>query len=97
MKTLKLLLAGLVVGVAIVALRDRDGASLLAPAGRRSGPAEADGEEPVLGYDGMDQETLLDWLSSASLDRETLERIHAYEQATRGREEVLLAVGDMVR
>jgi hypothetical protein len=94
MKTLKLLLAGIVVGVIVVAFRDMERGTWLAPALPRNNATEVDGEEPVLGYDGMDQETLIEWLDSAGLDQSTLERILAYEGATRGREQVMLAVSD---
>jgi hypothetical protein len=52
-------------------------------------PGEA---EPVLGYDGMDRDTLLDWLGEADLDRETLLRLRDYEATHRSREGVLEAV-----
>jgi len=50
----------------------------------------------VLGYDGMDRDTLLDWLRDADLDRSTLLRIQAYEGANLGREPVLDAIEDML-
>lgn len=86
----------MVVGVVLVAFRDRERGGWLTPALPRNDATEVDGEEPVLGYDGMDQETLLEWLDSAGLDRATLQRILAYERATRGRGQVLLAVSEML-
>jgi hypothetical protein len=55
-----------------------------------------DESEPVLGYDGMDQETLIDWLERAELDEETLRTVEAYESAQRRREPVLEAVRDLL-
>ena len=57
--------------------------------------ADAD-EEPVLGYDGMDRDTLIDWLRDSALDEETLLRIERYEQAKENREPVLDAVDDLL-
>jgi hypothetical protein len=48
-----------------------------------------DGAEPVLGYDGMDLQTVVPWLESANLDRSTLLRIRAYETRNEAREAVL--------
>lgn len=57
--------------------------------------AHAD-EEPVLGYDGMDRDSLIEWLRDASLDEETLLHIERYERARENREPVLDAVGDLL-
>ena len=57
--------------------------------------ADAD-EEPVLGYDGMDRDTLIDWLQDSTLDEETLLRIERYERVKENREPVLDAVGDLL-
>lgn len=53
-------------------------------------------EEPVLGYDGMDRDSLVEWLRDASLDEETLLHIERYERAKGNREPVLDAVGDLL-
>ncbi len=53
-------------------------------------------EEPVLGYDGMDRDSLVDWLRDASLDEETLLHIERYERSKENREPVLDAVGDLL-
>jgi len=55
-----------------------------------------DDEEPVLGYDGMDRDTLVEWLRDSSLDEETLLRIKRYERTRENREPVLDAVGDLL-
>jgi hypothetical protein len=52
--------------------------------------------EPLLGYDGMDQETLIDWLSDSELDEDTIERILRYEEANRRRAPVLEALEGML-
>jgi hypothetical protein len=57
--------------------------------------ADAD-EEPVLGYDGMDRDSLIEWLRDASLDEGTLLHIERYERARENREPVLDAVGDLL-
>jgi hypothetical protein len=57
--------------------------------------ADAD-EEPVLGYDGMDRDTLVEWLRDSSLDEETLLRIERYERQHENREPVLDAVDDLL-
>lgn len=53
-------------------------------------------EEPVLGYDGMDRDTLIEWLRDSALDETTLLRIERYERAKENREPVLDAVGDLL-
>ena len=76
----------------------------LVPAGAGSGagtrgPAGAEEEveeEPLLGYDGMDEETLLAWISDARLDRRTLTRIRRYEEENLGREAVIEAVEELL-
>ena len=55
-----------------------------------------DDEEPVLGYDGMDRDSLIEGLRDASLDEETLLHIERYERARENREPVLDAVGDLL-
>ncbi len=56
----------------------------------------AEFEEPVLGYDGMDQETLMEWLEDAWLNEEQLETILEYEDATLCREPVLALVDELM-
>lgn len=95
MKTLKWLLAGALVGIIAVAFRDFERGAWLTPqlsgAGEPAGP-----EEPVLGYDGMDQETLLDWLTSAHLDSDALEHMLSYEAANRNRGPVIDLIEDLL-
>jgi hypothetical protein len=99
-RLLKVLLGAAAVGVVAVAFRDSARGRWLRPA--LPGDDEdgdlliADGEEPVLGYDGMDRDTLLDWLGDADLDRDTLLRIRAYETANLDREPVMDAVDDLL-
>ena len=70
-----------------------------APGGAPRGPigeyADTD-EEPVLGYDGMDRDTLIEWLQDSALDEETLLYIERYERSKENREPVLDAVGDLL-
>jgi hypothetical protein len=105
MRALKVLI-GAAAGVAIVlALRDYRNGGWLKPAlaggGQGGGLLLEDDEEdlleePVLGYDGMDRDTLVDWLDDADLDERTLLRIRRYEQETDGREPVLDKVDDLL-
>jgi hypothetical protein len=97
MKALRLLAGVVAVGAAVAVLRELAARGVLP--GRRAAEEalpEAGGEEPVLGYDGMDRDTLIDWLSDADLDRETLLRIRGYEEANRGREPVLETVATLL-
>lgn len=99
MRLLKMLLAGAAVGVILTAFRDFENETWLIPAGSGIGPLDEDLDdeaEPVLGYDGMDVDTLLEWVSEADLDPDTLERMHRYELARRGREPVLSAIEDLL-
>jgi hypothetical protein len=50
----------------------------------------------VLGYDGMDRDTVVDWLREASLDEATLLRMERYEKAHHNREPVLDAITDQL-
>jgi hypothetical protein len=98
---LKLLVGVAAVGVVVAAFRDSSRQRWLRPAlpggdDDEGGEFSFDGQEPVLGYDGMDRDTLLDWLRDADLDRSTLLRIQAYEGANLGREPVLDAIEDML-
>lgn len=95
MRIVKLLVAGAAIGMIAAAFRDWETGGWLQPAGLTTEP-EVDEEEPVLGYDGMDQETLIDWLSEAELDPDTLERVRLYELAHRNRGPVLAAVDDLI-
>lgn len=92
MKTLQWMLAGVAVGVIIIALRE------LRYRSPESAGLEsiAEGPEPVLGYDSMDQETILEWLPEADLDPDLLEEIGRYEEATRAREPVLALIDDLL-
>jgi hypothetical protein len=96
MRLLKMLLAGAAIGVIVTAFRDFENETWLIPVrpGGAGGMDLEDEPEPVLGYDGMDQDTLLDWLADAAVDADTLERMHRYELAGRGREPVLSAIED---
>ncbi len=101
MRLLRILLGLAAVGVVVAAFRDSRTQRWLRPA--TSGgddddrlPAALEAEEPVLGYDGMDRDTLVDWLSEAELDRATLLRIHAYESANMARGSVLDTVDDLL-
>ena len=100
-RLLKVLVGVAAVGVVVAAFRDSGRGRWLRPAlpGRdddEGGLLIADGEEPVLGYDGMDRDTLLDWLGDADLDRDTLLRIRAYESTNLARVPVLEAVDDLL-
>ena len=97
---LKLLVGVAAVGVVVAAFRDSGRQRWLRPALPGGGEDEDSdllgGQEPVLGYDGMDRDTLLDWLRDADLDHSTLLRIQAYESANLARGPVLDAVEDML-
>lgn len=101
-RLLKVLVGAAAVGVVVAAFRDSGRGRWLRPALPGRGEDDdgdlliADGEEPVLGYDGMDRDTLLDWLGDAELDRDTLLRIRAYESVNLARAPVLDAVDDLL-
>ena len=74
MRFLKLLLGVAAVGVVAAAFRDSARGRWLRPAVPFAGDDEdggiaLDGQEPVLGYDGMDRDTLLEWLRDAWPDQ----------------------------
>lgn len=97
MRLFKILLAGAAMGVILAAFRDFEHEAWLVPArlgGADGGDPDGGEMEPVLGYDGMDVDTLLDWLGDAELDSDTVERMHRYELAHRGRDAVLSALED---
>ena len=96
MNLLKLLVAGAAIGVIVIAFRDSDQERWIAPPLRLAGEGEEDlGEaEPLLGYDGMDVDALIDWMDSAGPDRTTLERMRDYESAHLAREGVLAAIAE---
>ncbi|HET7322694.1 MAG TPA: hypothetical protein VFI96_09385 [Longimicrobiaceae bacterium] len=97
MKLWKLLLAGSALALVAAAFRDFENDRWLLPAGfgpGAAGPAEDEAEEPILGYDGMDEDTLLAWLDDAGLDRQMLLSIYDYEERHLGRQEILAALDD---
>lgn len=97
MRLIKVVLAGAAIGVILAAFRDFENRRWLAVPYRGGGAPGAAGEaEPVLGYDGMDQDTLIEWLGDADLDRATLQRMRRYEQVNMGREPVLAAISDLI-
>jgi hypothetical protein len=99
----RILLGAAAVGAIALAFRDIQGRRWLLPGMPGEAPepepedAEAEvEEEPVLGYDGMDRDTLLDWLRDASLDEATLLRMERYERSHGNREPVLEMIGDQL-
>ena len=103
MRLLRVLLAVAAVGVVVAAFRDSSRQRWLRPAlpggdddEGGEGEFSLGGQEPVLGYDGMDRDTLVDWLSEADLDESTLLRIHAYESANLARGSVLDTIDDLL-
>lgn len=95
MRILKLILSGAAAAVVVLAFRDFRRREWIAPGGRPE-PFFPEDEEPILGYDGMDRDTLVQWLRDAELDRETLFRIHEYEATHQRRERVLEEIGGLM-
>ena len=107
MNYLKVLLGAAAGATIVLAFRDFEGGGWLHPALPGSGWAEGDllleedddealEEEPVLGYDGMDRDTLIAWMDDADLDEATLLRIRRYEVANQDREPVLDRIDDLL-
>ncbi|HEX8695994.1 MAG TPA: hypothetical protein VF746_26500 [Longimicrobium sp.] len=108
MRFLKVLVGAAAVGAIALAFRDFANERWLQPALPGGGEWDEGGEdrllevdaeemeEPVLGYDGMDRDTLVAWLDDADLDESTLLRIRRYEHATENREPVLDKVDDLL-
>lgn len=107
MSYLKVLLGAAAAGTIVLAFRDFEGGGWLQPAlpGARPGyddelleedDDETLDEEPVLGYDGMDRDTLVAWLDDADLDESTLLAIRRYEVDHENREPVLDRVDDLL-
>ncbi|CAA9374425.1 MAG: hypothetical protein AVDCRST_MAG89-4871 [uncultured Gemmatimonadetes bacterium] len=96
MNLLKGMVAAAAVGVIVAAFQDTETGGWLPLGGTPGGGMGPDSPEPVLGYDGMDRDTLIDFLGAANLDRGTLLRIQAYEMANQGRGVVLDAVADLL-
>jgi hypothetical protein len=108
MNTFKVLVGAAAVGAIALAFRDFETGGWLQPAlpgggwvGDSDLLLEEDEdedflEEPVLGYDGMDRDMLVDWLDDADLDEAALLRIRRYEVATQNREPVLDKVDDLL-
>jgi hypothetical protein len=109
MKTLKVLLGAAAAGAIVLAFRDFANGGWLQPAvpgGRwpQGGDLLLEDEddegglleEPVLGYDGMDRDMLVDWLDDADLDEGTLLRVRRYEVGNENREPVLDKFDDLL-
>ena len=98
MNLLRLLVGGAAVATILVAFRDFDNATWLPPGGpaARAIPEGEEDQEPILGYDGMDRDTLIQWIRDSRLDDDTLLRIHEYEAAHQRRDRVLQAVSDLL-
>ncbi|CAN5846216.1 hypothetical protein BH23GEM6_BH23GEM6_15080 [soil metagenome] len=98
MNLIKLLAAGAAFGIIVTTFRDENGEWIVPGRDMQSDPvdAEAGGQEPILGYDGMDEESLQEWISDAGSDRRTLLRMIRYESANRGRHPVLAALVDQL-
>ena len=96
MNLLKALVAAAAVGVIAVAFRNPETGGWLPLGGTGASGDDGESPEPFLGYDGMDRDTLIDFLGSAELDRSMLHRVQAYEKANQGRGVVLDAVADLL-
>lgn len=105
MNLLKGLLGAAAVGTIVLAFRDGDRGAWLRPALPESAGGDGDllvedgrfdGEEPVLGYDGMDRDTLMDWLRDADLDTDTLRQVRLYEATHLNRGVVLDTVDELI-
>jgi hypothetical protein len=105
MNMLKALVGAAAAGTIVMAFRDGANDRWLRPAWPLDGATldfdfggddEGLEEEPVLGYDGMDRDTLLDWLAEADLGPQELSRIRRYEEANLAREPVLDALDDLL-
>ena len=93
MRLLKMLLAGAAVGVIVIAFRDFDQGRWIAPP-LGPGGEDQDEAEPILGYDGMDVDAILDWFDQTGPDRATLVRMRDYETHHLAREAVIEAIGE---
>jgi hypothetical protein len=101
---IKLLLGAAAVGLIVYVVREAMGRRSAVAALSAGDDGDEDGigeyrnddEEPTLGYDGMDRDTLVEWLQDANLDESTLLRIERYERANANREPVLDTVGDLL-
>lgn len=102
----RVLLGAAAVGTIALAFRDFRNRGWLGPAlpgaGGWTGDEDEAGtgveemEEPVLGYDGMDRDTLVSWLDDADLDEAALLRMRRYELAAQNREPVLDKIDDLL-
>jgi hypothetical protein len=97
MNYFKLLAAGTAAGIIMTAFRNDQG-EWIVPGRGLSDPGIADDseQEPVLGYDGLDDEALQHWLDTTDTDRAQLLRMIRYEAGHRGRQPVLSALVDQL-
>jgi hypothetical protein len=97
MNFFKLLAAGTAAGIIMTAFRNDQGEWIVPGRGPASVSGGDDSEqEPVLGYDGLDDEALQDWLETADTDRTQILRMIRYEAGHRGRQPVLSALVDQL-
>lgn len=105
MNLLKGLLGAAAVGTIVLAFRDNERGAWLRPALPGEGGYGGDtlvadeervDEEPVLGYDGMDRDTLMDWLRAADLDTGTLRNVRLYEATHQNRGVVLDTIDTLI-
>jgi hypothetical protein len=97
MNFFKLLAAGTAAGIIMTAFRNDHGQWIVPGRGLSAPSGAVDRErEPVLGYDGLDDEALQDWLDTAVTDRAQLLRMIRYEAGHRGRQPVLSALVDQL-
>jgi|GEM_PF-1032165 len=98
MNLLKLLVAGAAVGIIVTTFRDQSGEWIVPGRDMLPGPDAPlrGGQEPVLGYDGMNEETLQEWISGAGSDRNSILQMIRYESANRGRQSVLATLVDQL-
>lgn len=94
MNLFKLLAATAAVGIILTAFREEEGEGWLLPGLGATGGEGDEDREPVLGFDGMDVDTLLEWLEDSDVGRSELLRMLRYEAENRGRQPVLAALVD---
>lgn len=110
MSKLKLLLGAVAAAALVAAFRDTEGGRWLRPSLPVRGGRDAwdddeeedddegydDVPEPILGYDGMDRDTLVAHLRRSGLDEDTLRDVYDYERERENRTLVLETVLELL-